>query len=69
MVFGLEIKFKIKLFSEFLKIDNNHLIDNIVTVFTSNYEIIKNIKSEKINIKENNWIIYNPEILLKTAVK
>ena len=49
------------------KIDNNHLIDNIVTVFTSNYEIIKNIKSEKINIKENNWIIYNPEIFVKNS--
>ena len=49
------------------KIDSDYLIDNIITVFTSNYEIIKNIKSDRINIKENNWILYSPEIFVKNS--
>ncbi|WP_440919841.1 LptF/LptG family permease [Candidatus Pelagibacter sp.] len=49
------------------KIDDDYLIDNIITEFTSNYEIIKNIKSDRINIKENNWIVYNPEIFVKNS--
>ena len=49
------------------KIDDDYLIDNIITEFTSNYEIIKNIKSDRINIKENNWIVYNPEIFIKNS--
>ena len=49
------------------KIDNDYLIDNIITEFTSNYEIIKNIKSDRKNIKENNWIVYNPEIFVKNS--
>ncbi|WP_440654558.1 LptF/LptG family permease [Candidatus Pelagibacter sp. HIMB1506] len=51
------------------KIDKNFLIDNIITEFTSNYEIIRNIKSDKINIIENNWVIYNPEILVRNTIE
>lgn len=67
---GLWIRDKVKdkiILVNSSKIDNDYLIDNIITEFTSNYEIIKNIKSERINIKENNWIVYNPEIFVKNS--
>ena len=44
------------------KIDQNFLFDNFITEFNSDYEIIRNIKSNKIDIKENNWIVIEPEI-------
>ena len=47
------------------KIDDNFLIDNFITEFDSNYDVIRNIKSEKIDIKNNEWVIYNPEIYVK----
>ncbi len=45
------------------KINDNHLIDSFITQFDENYNVIQNIKTEKINIKENNWKIYKPTIL------
>ena len=47
------------------KIDENLLIDNFITEFDSNYEVIRSIKSEKIDIKNNKWVIYNPKIYIK----
>ena len=47
------------------KIDDNFLIDNFITEFDSNYDVIRNIKSKKIDIKNNEWVIYNPEIYVK----
>ena len=47
------------------KIDNEFLIDTFITEFNENYEVIKNIYSEKINIKERNWIAYNTKIFEK----
>ena len=47
------------------KIDDNFLINNFITEFDSNYDVIRNIKSEKIDIKNNEWVIYNPEIYVK----
>ena len=37
------------------KIDQNTLIDAFITQFNSDYEVLKNIKSKKINIKDNEW--------------
>ena len=51
------------------KISGDHLINNFITEFDSKYEVIRNIKSEKINIKSNNWIIYNPKIYVKNVSK
>ena len=51
------------------KIDDNFLIDNFITEFDSNYDVIRNIKSEKIDIKNNEWVIYNPEIYVKNNKK
>ncbi len=44
------------------KIDENFLIDAFITKFDKKYNVIKNIKTNKINIQENNWLIYNPVI-------
>ncbi len=49
------------------KIDDNFLIDNFITEFDTNYKVIRNIKSKKIDIKNNQWIIYNPEIYIKNS--
>ena len=65
---GLWIRDKIKdkiIILNASKIDNNYLINNFITEFDKNYKIIRNIKSDKIDIKNNNWIVYNPEIYTK----
>ncbi len=49
------------------KIDNNFLIDAFITEFDANYKVIRNIKSKKIDIINNEWIIYNPEIYIKNS--
>jgi len=64
---GLWIKDKIDqktLIINSKEIKNNFLINTFITVFDDNYEIIKNIQSEKIDIKDNNWLIYNPKIFV-----
>ena len=40
-------------------IENNFLIDNFITVFDNNFNVIKNIKSEKIDISKTKWKIIN----------
>ena len=40
-------------------IENNFLIDNFITVFDNNFNVIENIKSEKIDISKTKWIIIN----------
>ena len=47
------------------KINDNFLLNNFITEFDTNYEVIRNIKSNKIDIKDNEWIIYDPEIYIK----
>ncbi len=51
------------------KIDEEYLIDNIITEFNTKYEIIRNIRSDKINIKNNNWVLYEPEIFIKNSIE
>ena len=51
------------------KIDENFLVDTFITEFDSNYEVIRNIKSNKIDIKNNEWIVYDPEIFIKNSRK
>lgn len=65
---GLWIRDKIKdkiIILNASKIDNNYLINNFITEFDKNYKIIRNIKTDKIDIKNNNWTVYNPEIYTK----
>ena len=44
------------------KIDQNFLLDTYISEFNQNFEIIRNIKSKKIDISNNEWLIYNAEI-------
>ena len=44
------------------KIDGNFLTDTFITKFDKNYNLIMSLKSNKINIKDKEWIIYDPTI-------
>ncbi len=44
------------------KIEKNFILDAFISEFDENYEIIRNIKSPKIDIKKNDWIIYEAEV-------
>ncbi len=47
------------------KIEKNFLINSFVSEFDKNFNVIKNYKSEKIDIRNNNWLIINPRIYEK----
>ena len=47
------------------KIEKNLLSQTLINEFDLNFELIRNIQSEKIDISNNNWIIYNPIITAK----
>jgi len=49
------------------EIKNNFLINTFITEFNNDYEIIRNIQSEKIDIKENKWKIYDAKIYDKNS--
>ena len=44
------------------KIDQNYLINNFITEFDSELNVTKNIKSDKIDISENEWLIYDAKV-------
>lgn len=44
------------------EINGNFLINNFITVFNDDYEIIQNYKSSKIDISNKEWIIYDVKI-------
>ena len=47
------------------KIDKNELQNAFISEFNSNYEIIRNIKSNKIDITKKEWVIKNAEIFIE----
>ena len=47
------------------KIDNKYLIGNFITEFDKNYKVIKNIKSDKIDVSEKKWLIFNAKVYEK----
>ena len=51
------------------KIDRNYLIGNFITEFDSNYNVIRNIKSEKINVSLKKWIIHDAKVYEKNNYK
>ncbi len=51
------------------KIETNFLKNTIITTFDKNYNPIRNIKSDKIDIKNNTWIIYDASIVEKNTSK
>ena len=44
------------------KIDNNFLAETFISNFDKNYKLLKNIKSNKVDIKNNEWLIYNASV-------
>ena len=44
------------------KIDNNFLTNTFITTFDENFNLIRSLKSEKIDIKDNEWLIYDAKI-------
>ncbi len=46
-------------------IEQNYLIDNFITEFDEDFNVIRNIQSEKINITKQNWKILNARIYQK----
>jgi lipopolysaccharide export system permease protein len=44
------------------KINNNFLTNTFITTFDENFNLIRSIKSDKIDIKNNEWLIYDATI-------
>ena len=44
------------------KIQDNFLIDSFITEFDKDYNVVRNIRSKKIDLMEKNWKIYNAKI-------
>jgi len=44
------------------KIDKNFLTDTFITTFDENFNLIRSLKSDKIDIKHNEWLIYDATI-------
>ena len=51
------------------KINQNFLIDAFISEFDEEFNLKKNIQSEKIDIKKNEWEIYNPRIFENNTSK
>ena len=63
---GLWIKDKIdetNLIINANQIEDYFLIDAIITEFDEKFNVVRSIKSKKININNKNWIIHNPTII------
>ncbi len=62
---GLWIKDKINnntLIINSSKIDENFLINNLISEFNSDFKALRNIQSDKIDISKEEWTIFNPKI-------
>ncbi|WP_435087631.1 LptF/LptG family permease [Candidatus Pelagibacter bacterium nBUS_29] len=44
------------------KIDNNFLTNTFITTFDENFNLIRSLKSNKIDIKDNEWLIFDATI-------
>ena len=44
------------------KIDNNFLTNTFITTFDQDFNLIRSLKSNKIDIKDNEWLIYDVTI-------
>tara|TARA_Y100000768_G_scaffold306125_1_gene240135 strand:- start:2749 stop:3822 length:1074 start_codon:yes stop_codon:yes gene_type:complete len=44
------------------KIDGNYLVGTFITEFDNEYNVTKNIKSNKINVSNKKWLIYDAKI-------
>ena len=48
--------------SKFIK--DEFLIENIINEFNSNFKLIRTIQSDKIDISDNEWIVFNPLVTI-----
>ena len=46
-----------------IKVDNEFLLDVSITQFNKDFKILRIIKSDKVNIATNNWLIIKPKII------
>ena len=44
------------------KIDNNFLLDVFITEFDKNYNVERNIESEKVDTSSKEWLVFNPKV-------
>jgi lipopolysaccharide export system permease protein len=51
------------------KINNNFLTNTFITTFDDEFNLVKSIKSDKINIKNNEWLIYDVTIFEENISK
>ena len=51
------------------KIDGNFLVNVFISEFDDDFNLKRNIVSKKIDIKDKNWIIYNPKIYIDNNSK
>ena len=51
------------------KIEQNFIVDAYISEFDNDFKIVKNIISPKVDIKNKEWIIYNPEVLIENEKK
>ncbi len=47
------------------KINNNILSETFISTFNKNYEFVRNIRSNKVDIKNNEWLIHDASIFEK----
>ena len=65
---GLWIKDKIEnkiLMINSSRFEDKFLIGTFITEFDNDYNVVRNIQSNKIDISENNWVIYDAKIFKK----
>ena len=44
------------------QIQNNYISNTVINEFNKNFDLIRTIQSEKIDISKNEWIIFNPKV-------
>jgi len=49
------------------KMNNNYLLHNFITEFDKDYNVIRNIRSDKIDIKSYDWRVFSPEIFIQNV--
>ena len=65
---GLWIKDKVEnkiLIINSSRIEEHYLIDNFITEFDTNFKPLRNINSEKIDILDKEWVLYDAKIFKK----
>tara|TARA_B100000900_G_scaffold337551_1_gene299513 strand:+ start:2556 stop:3563 length:1008 start_codon:yes stop_codon:yes gene_type:complete len=67
---GLWIKDKVEdkiLLINSQKIEKYYLINNFITEFDENFNVIRNIQNKKIDISKNEWRLFDPKIFEKNV--